>query len=1705
MMLKMLITVFILLEIISFAKSGRDEFSHDSYAEKLENLATESINSQDALTSLQFQPKTLDFLQRSIGDPHNQVVILFNKHKHKKVYLGSITGSSSDFYSSFFEDKVIPPESNTTFKVVFLPRQLGETNSSFIIHTSFGAINYQVRGIGVECQYKLRPIIGIKLPLNATVSPEIQLYNPHDFALQISEIYSSGGDFQLELPNVSSSGQEGDYKLWEIPPYTSKPIIRVRFHGYRAGNHTAYVRIKIAGTSQMDEKMLVVPIEIEITNETGIYSQVPLLDFGTVGVNDGVRKYVYNLLNSGSTSISIKNWGVESVYESVKSSQCVNVDVVQFSRRNFTDHFTVEIDWSKCSNLPNVVSGHIFLTADQTIDDEVNEITYKIPFFGQVIDGNLGFKPYDLMFLRSDKKTYETSRSILVKNKYNVPLAITNLTVPESSSRYFKLTGFKPFVLQPGSFAKLLDIQPLSILQIFFNQTTLEESFRIVTNMTYYDIPITSYTGLLRRIVPVDFARERSQIDEKALNFGALLPVSKNSELLIAFVNENPIPIDIKDWRADITNGNGPAQITSLQRGCSKMSLDDLVFCNPVKPGEWIVFAISVKSSVVGSFTGNFWVKTQFEDIITPVKFSTAMGRLELKSKMIFDDCFPGKICSLNVQAYSTFMKKMYVEGIAVDMDGISYEFAVKGPNELPEILPNIDTDVGKLFFNPKDVLCKKRSTCYTSFDALSRPHGEAWMRTLTNFTAYSLWDNERMKNQLNSFMEVKQSLKQMQFRLTTSQIRRYEFNASINFVWPRLISGNVEFPFVQINKLETRFIEIYNPSNQLLYIHFVLHNVSQHGDKVTVLPEALRDCPNCLLSHESPFSFNSSINKEVFMDEVMPRSYLKVGIDLFATTPGTYSTLLYMRNNLTVVEAVWLSARAVVPQFKFGNRKPGNATPLQFEISEKHLKLCEKKSSAGANMLISSKRTFTAKNYGEVPLVISGMRVENDLCLGYGFKVLNCEPFQLMPNESKKIEIAFSPDFTLSRVVRTLNFDTSIGTSVNFTLIGTVASSALEMCSKNIQRPHWEPDFKRNALMVLWVALILVVLASAIDSDRILKEHMRIITREKGPIQPPLDLRQIGLEANSAIDGTTTTCFASTTNQERLNNLNNHQTSSSLNNIRKRLTMTKKNDVSSETFLNGRFNLNKEWSELRKKFMSTAKVTPSSNNEQQQQQPQATKTSPRPVRHDINKTKNHQDNNPKESKKVSIVSEDDSLSSSSSSKENCEVSSSKVIQHESPPLNKSKNNNSNSGKKSKVQLNVSEALKDQKNCSQTPKAVVKPLNTNQNQNKNQQTAKEVKINKVQTSNNNVTPSNAKINNGDLKSHSPTSNASSSEGNQQQNHHHGNNINEIIADTVGNDANCIAKNETQQPQQQRKYGKTSGRDKKNLLNTQQQQNATQNNCIHQNGINNINNNNNNNSKRGSSKDNNNKQFLYRQNMSSTFGNDRKLSNGHQNSYGGAGNNNWNQQPPTSAIWSSTSYSDVVAKPPIDNATSKTTTTANNFVGAMNGMVNGHKHQDHDLIRNSFNRDRYIMMDQDEGSQYGPIGTKKSPSSTPSWEPLSAGINHYSQLAKPSPFISNSTTSSNNLWSPAYRRNDSPTSPSSNWSSPSPPLAVPPGFEQKYQQPTNAQPQQTHQNHSAAVANTQVIPAYDPFKSLSVIWEPSRNERAADNEREPWNQ
>jgi hypothetical protein len=49
-------------------------------------------------------------------------------------------------------------------------------------------------------------------------------------------------------------------------------------------------------------------------------------------------------------------------------------------------------------------------------------------------------------------------------------------------------------------------------------------------------------------------------------------------------------------------------------------------------------------------------------------------------------------------------------------------------------------------------------------------------------------------------------------------------------------------------------------------------------------------------------------------------------------------------RNNLTIIDTIVVQGQGGRGEMKLSNKKPGSAIPLQFDITEKHLKNCDSK-----------------------------------------------------------------------------------------------------------------------------------------------------------------------------------------------------------------------------------------------------------------------------------------------------------------------------------------------------------------------------------------------------------------------------------------------------------------------------------------------------------------------------------------------------------------------------------------------------------------------------------------------------------------------------------------------------------------------------------------------------------------------------------------
>ncbi|GFR72649.1 transmembrane protein 131-like isoform X4, partial [Elysia marginata] len=171
-------------------------------------------------------------------------------------------------------------------------------------------------------------------------------------------------------------------------------------------------------------------------------------------------------------------------------------------------------------------------------------------------------------------------------------------------------------------------------------------------------------------------------------------------------------------------------------------------------------------------------------------------------------------------------------------------------------------------------------------------------------------------------------------------------------------------------------------------------------------------------------------------------------------------------------------------------------------------------------------RRPFTLRNSGELPFYVHGFSINDLSCEGYGFKVLDCSGFEMAPNSSKKIYIAFTPDFTMSQIQRMLTIHTSLSPPAlraNFSLQAMVPYDLLSKCSAALPRPSWEPLLYYFIVCFMAFVILCILILAYFESDRVMADYIRrkikvsnsTQTFDKGKI---FDLRNVsGLGASSA------------------------------------------------------------------------------------------------------------------------------------------------------------------------------------------------------------------------------------------------------------------------------------------------------------------------------------------------------------------------------------------------------------------------------------------------------------------------------------------------------------------------------------------------------------------------------------------------------------
>ncbi|GAB5569554.1 transmembrane protein 131 [Prionailurus iriomotensis] len=1052
---------------------------------------------------IRFEPPMLDFHEQPVGMPKMEKVYLHNPSSEETITLVSISATTSHFHASFFQNRKILPGGNTSFDVVFLARVVGNVENTLFINTSnHGVFTYQVFGVGVPNPYRLRPFLGARVPVNSSFSPIINIHNPHSEPLQVVEMYSSGGDLHLELP---TGQQGGTRKLWEIPPYETKGVMRASFSSREADNHTAFIRIKTNASDSTE--FIILPVEVEVTT-----------DFGTLRTQDLPKVLNLHLLNSGTKDVPITS--VRPTPQNDAITVHFKPITLKASESKYTKVASISFDASKAKK-PSQFSGKITVKAKEKSYSKL-----EIPYQAEVLDGYLGFDHAATLFHIRDSPADPVERPIYLTNTFSFAILIHDVLLPEEAK-----TMFKYFVLPPKIEERFIDFGILSateasnILFAIINSNPIElaiKSWHIIGDGLSIEL-VASEKGNRTTIISSLPELEKSSLSDQssvilASGYFAVFRVKLTAKKLEG-IHDGAIQIT-----TDYEDSN------NSREGCNRSGFTDLL---PKTYGSSTFLSmgkiVHQSLNIMNSFSQKVKIQ-QIRSLSEDVRFyykrlrgnkeDLEPGKKSKIANIYFD---PGLQCGDHCYVGLPFLSKS--------------EPKVQPGVAMQEDTWDADWDLHQSLF--KGWMGIKENSGHR-LSALFEVNTDLQKNILSKITAELSWPS------------IISSPRHLKFPLTNTNCSSEE---EITLENPADVPVYIQFiplalysnPSVFVDKLISRFNLSKVAKIDLRTLEFqVFRNTEDMAVKNTVATKEVRyHCLSFKLKHQqfypplilltiganvdtvekansichahplqSSTGFTEGLSRHLILNLILkPGEKKSVKVKFTPIHNRTVSSLIIIRNNLTVVDAVMVQGQGTTENLRVAGKLPGPGSSLRFKITEALLKDCtDNLKLREPNFTL--KRTFKVENTGQLQIHIETIEVSGYSCEGYGFKVVNCQEFALSANASKDIIILFTPDFTASRVIRELKFITTSGSEFVFVLNASLPYHMLATCAEALPRPNWELALYIIISGIMSALFLLVIGTAYLEAQGIWEPFRRRLSFEASnppfDVGRPFDLRRI-------------------------------------------------------------------------------------------------------------------------------------------------------------------------------------------------------------------------------------------------------------------------------------------------------------------------------------------------------------------------------------------------------------------------------------------------------------------------------------------------------------------------------------------------------------------------------------------------------------------
>ncbi|XP_028968413.1 transmembrane protein 131 [Galendromus occidentalis] len=570
------------------------------------------------------------------------------------------------------------------------------------------------------------------------------------------------------------------------------------------------------------------------------------------------------------------------------------------------------------------------------------------------------------------------------------------------------------------------------------NSKSFNSTMRVLTNVTEFVYDLVFYSGKL------DMLFENKPVTDR-VDFGNL-GIKQRKEFTLDFYNANPLQIQM-----DFVASN----------------LSSAVFALPSLP-PWILVpygslqvTLTVGSPTEGQVWGNIVAKTDHAVQVWLCGFQASKGTVTAagmsSSRLIsVEGAFPFRSSAEPVYLESTFDEPLVVTRARVKDERFHMVLV-----DSPVLHPGAKSLLGTLKYQP---------VCTQCYVGLGGP--------LESSTTKDLFLWREMQERLKEAKSVNATLV-----VDTQQMRGFVIPITVSHVWPRVTArGAVRFDTIQLGNASYNPVIVDNPSDQPLMVQAYISTIG--GPEINAIVGAQHSMK--LPSHLSTaFSIERSVQYNLLM--IPPKSKKRIMVRFEPTTIGSHVGVLVVRNNLTAVSSVILKGEGGIGKLLLAGQEPGGT--IVFDINASLLKDC-----LSLGVYSTLKKYPVAKNVGHLPIRIRKVLINNQPCVGYGFRVRECDVddsgFTIKPNASHRIEMSFTPDFTVSRVEVTLTLVLEEST-LDFNLVVTLPKSSVSACANQQVRPVWEGIFYALCLVGSLLMVSCTVGFAFLESNRVLQETL--------------------------------------------------------------------------------------------------------------------------------------------------------------------------------------------------------------------------------------------------------------------------------------------------------------------------------------------------------------------------------------------------------------------------------------------------------------------------------------------------------------------------------------------------------------------------------------------------------------------------------------